>query len=367
MNLDFSDEQKAIKGELRRVLDAHPGPKSARDALEGRAPFDKALWRRLGELGWLSVSIPEDYGGQGLGSETLCCVAEEIGRSLAAVPFSTSVMLAAEALLIAGSEAQKQKSLPGLASGERIGAFAIADSAGPLLPQSITTVYRSGHLTGTKIGVTHGMIADLLVTVALHDGEPELFLVEARSDGVERQPQTGVDPSRAPARISFRNAQAEKLGATSGWSGVRRLLDRAAIVLAFEQLGTADAALELAKDYALNRRAFGRPIGSFQAIKHKLADVYIANELARSNAYYAAWALQVGAKSLSLAAATARVAAIEALERAARELIQVHGGIGVTWDHDCHLFYRRAQHLALVLGGLREWQHRLVAELARAA
>lgn len=367
MNLDFSDEQKAIKGELRRVLAAHSGPKSARDALEGRAAFDQPLWRTLGELGWLSVSIPEDHGGQGLGSETLCGVAEEIGRSLAAVPFSSSVVLAAEALLIAGSEAQKREHLPALASGGRIGAFAIADSAGSLLPQSITTVYRNGHLAGTKVGVTHGMIADLLVTVALRDGEPELFLVEARGDGLERQPQAGIDPSRAPARISFRNTPAQALGATSGWNGIRRLLDRAAVVLAFEQLGTADAALELARDYALNRRAFGRPIGSFQAIKHKLADVYIANELARSNAYYAAWALQADVNSLPLAAATARVAATEALERAARELIQVHGGIGVTWEHDCHLYYRRAQHLALVLGGLKEWQHRLVAELARAA
>ena len=366
MNLDFSEEQKALKGELQRVLGARPGVKSARDALEGRAAFDKALWCQLGELGWLSASIPEEHGGQGLGYEMLCCVAEEIGRSLAAIPFSSSIALAAEALLIAGSKAQKQAHLPAFARGERIGALAIAEAAGPLVPQSISSVFQNDRITGTKIGVTDGMIADILLTVALRDGEPELFLVDARADGVERQLQTGVDPSRAPARIRFENAPAEALRATNGWSGIRRLLDRAAIVFAFEQVGTADAALEMAKDYALNRRAFGRMIGSFQAIKHKLADVYIANELARSNAYYAAWALEADAKPLPLAAATARVAATEALERAGRELIQVHGGIGVTWEHDCHLYYRRGQHLGLALGGLKEWQYRLVAELARA-
>jgi alkylation response protein AidB-like acyl-CoA dehydrogenase len=363
VNLDFSDEQKTLKGELRRVLAGHPGVKSARDALEGRAAFDESLWRSLGELGWLSAAIPEANGGQGLGHEMLCCVAEEIGRSLAAVPFSSSIVLVGEALLVAGSEAQKQAHLPALASGKRIGALAIAESAGPLVPQSIAAVFQNGRLSGTKIGVTDGMIADLLVTVALRDGKPELFLVDARGGGVERQAQIGVDPSRAPARVRFENAPAATLGATNGWDGIQRLLDRAAIVMAFEQVGTAEAALEMARDYALVRRAFGRPIGSFQAIKHKLADVYVANELARSNAYFGAWALQADAKSLSLAAATARVAATEALERAA--LIQVHGGIGVTWEHDCHLYYRRSQHLAVVLGGLREWQHRLVAELAR--
>ncbi|MET0987479.1 MAG: acyl-CoA dehydrogenase family protein, partial [Steroidobacteraceae bacterium] len=167
--------------------------------------------------------------------------------------------------------------------------------------------------------------------------------------------------------IEFDRAPAEILGESQGWRSVREVLDRAAVVVAFEQLGTADAALEMARTYALTRQAFGRPIGSFQAVKHKLADVYIGNELARSNAYYAAWALQSRASVLPLAAATARVSASEALERAARGLIQVHGGIGVTWEHDCHLYYRRAQHLSVVLGGLNEWQHRLVDELSRAA
>jgi alkylation response protein AidB-like acyl-CoA dehydrogenase len=156
------------------------------------------------------------------------------------------------------------------------------------------------------------------------------------------------------------------LGA-AGWGDIQHLLDRAAVSVAFEQLGTADAALKFGLEYVKDRKAFGRQIGSFQAIKHKLADVWIANELARSNNYYAAWALQIDAPELGLAASTARVASSEALERAARELIQVHGGIAVTWAHDAHLYYRRGQHLSLLLGGLREWQSRLTGHLAQAA
>lgn len=366
MNLDFSVEQKALGSELRRVLVAHPGVKSTRAALEGRAAFDQSLWRTLGELGWLSTFIPEALGGQALGYEMVCLVAQELGTSLAALPFLSSTA-AAEALLLVGSQEQKRSWLPELAAGKRIGALAIVESQGAISSRSIHLEYKNGRLTGRKIAVTDGMLADLLIVVALHDGEPQLVLVDCGANGIERKAQVGVDPSRAPASIEFDHAPAEILGKSKGWHSVRELLDRAAVIAAFEQLGTADAALEMARTYALTRQAFGRPVGSFQAVKHKLADVYIGNELARSNAYYAAWALESRARVLPLAAATARVSATEALDRAARELIQVHGGIGVTWEHDCHLFYRRAQHLGLALGGLNEWQHRLVDVLSRAA
>jgi acyl-CoA dehydrogenase len=366
MNLDFSDEQKSLKLELNRLLQSRSTLAGPREALEGRAPHDEKLWLELGELGWLSVAIPEAFAGQGQGYEMLCCVAEEIGRSVAAVPIASSIFLAAEALLQFGSEELKEEHLPALGSGKAIGAFAIAEQAGPLRPESIAAEYAGGALTGKKIGVADGMIADLFVTVALRDGEPGLFLVRADDVGVRRELRTGVDPSHPPATVVFHNAQAVPL-ARLGWAGIRRLLDRAATLIAFEQLGTADAALQDALAYARDRKAFGRQIGSFQAIKHKLADVWIANELARSNAYFGAWALQADAPELGIAAATARVSASEALERAARELIQVHGGIAVTWEHDAHLYYRRGQHLSLVLGGLREWQSRLVQQLAEVA
>jgi alkylation response protein AidB-like acyl-CoA dehydrogenase len=191
-------------------------------------------------------------------------------------------------------------------------------------------------------------------------GETALFLADLAADGVSRRKLTTVDPSRDHARIDFAGAAAERLGARTGWPLVQRLLERAAILVAFEQVGGAQAALEMARDYALERYAFGRPIGSFQAIKHKLADVYVAIELARSNAYYGAWALSADAAELPLAAATARVSATEAFHLASKENIQTHGGIGFTWDVDCHLHYRRSKQLALALGSAPWWKHRLV-------
>jgi acyl-CoA dehydrogenase len=316
-------------------------------------------------LGWLSVAIPDTYSGQGQGYDLLCGVAEEIGASLAAVPVASSIYLAAEAVLLFGDEGVKARWLPALGSAQVIGAFAIAEQAGPLRSGAIAAAYTDGTRAGTKIGVTDGAIASLFITVALRDGQPGLFLVDADNPAVTRQPHTGIDPSRAPATVRFDNAPAVPLAA-SGWSDIQRLLDRAAVLVAFEQLGTADAALRFALEYAKERKAFGRTIGSFQAIKHKLADVWVANELARSNAYFGAWALQADAPELARAAATARVSATEALERAARELIQVHGGIGVTWEHNAHLYYRRGQHLSLVLGGLRDWQSLLVDHLSAA-
>ena len=367
MNLDFSEEQKAAGNEVRRLLAAHAGLKSARRALDGGERFDRALWAALARDGWLGATVPEALGGQGLGYETLCCIAFEVGRSMAAIPFESSAVLATEALIRGGSDAQRTEYLPALVRGERLGAIALADGVGALRAASQGTTYASGRLTGTKIGVSDGMSADFFLVLGECGGAPGLYFVDATTQGLHRESRQGIDPAHEPAHVRFEGAGATPVPGLIGWKSIEALLDRTAIVLAFEQLGCADAALEMATGYAKSRYAFGRPIGSFQALKHKLADVYIANELARANAYYAAWALESQAPTLALAAATARVSATEALERAARESIQVHGGIAVTWQHDAHLFYRRAQHLALMLGGLREWQFRLVAELARSA
>jgi acyl-CoA dehydrogenase len=367
VNLDFSDEQKAARDEVRRLLAHYPGLGSSRLALDGREPFDRELWQKLGLDGWLGCAVPESYGGQALGYEMLCGIAEEIGRSMAAVPFASSIVLVADAIVRGGSAAQKEAWLPSIVRGECIGATGFAERRGPLRSTPIETTFSAGRVNGAKVGVSDGMSADLLLVLAVADGVPGLFLLDASTAAVHREAHVGIDPAHSPARVRLDGARAEPLPGLQGWGSIEALLDRAAVVLAFEQLGAADAALSMATDYAKARTAFGRPIGSFQAIKHKLADVYIANELARSNAYYGAWALESGASALALAAAAARVSATEALERAARELIQVHGGVAVTWEHDAHLFYRRAQHLALMLGGLREWQHRLVEQLALAA
>ena len=368
MDFDFSDDQKAMKDQARRFLTENCPPAAARRVLEAEGDYDSALWKKIAELGWTGTAIPEAYGGVGLGYEELCVLAEELGRAIAPVPFSSSIYLAAEALLLAGSEAQKSEWLPKLASGEVIGTFALAEGAGEATPDKIKAALKGGKLTGRKTAAPDGMVADLAIAAARTGSGSHyvsLVLVDLRGDGATRERMATLDPSRGHAALSFDGAPAEPLAGGEGWEIVERLLDRAAALTAFEQVGLADACLEMAKDYALNRYAFGRQIGSFQAIKHKLADMYVGNELARANAYYGAWALASGSAELAEAAAGARVSATEAASYAAKENIQTHGGMGYTWEADCHLFYRRAKLLGLSLGAARVWKEKLVHQLER--
>jgi alkylation response protein AidB-like acyl-CoA dehydrogenase len=269
--------------------------------------------------------------------------AEELGRSLAPTPFSSSVYLATDAILMAGNEAQKQKWLPQLAAGEKIGSFALSESPKAATSDNIQATVQGGLINGLKWPVTDGDVADFAVVVA-RDSEEGLgwYLVDLNADGVERRTVKSLDPTRAQAHVSFDNASAELLGeAGQGWQLTEKLYDRAAVLFAFEQVGGSLAALDQACEYAKGRYAFGRSIASFQAIKHKLADMYVAATLARSNCYYSAWALSTDADELPAAAASARVSAIDAYHQCAKENIQTHGGMGYTWEFDCHLFYRR--------------------------
>ncbi len=369
MNFDFSDDQKVLRDQARKFLGQHAAPARVRRILESDEPYDVELWRGMVEMAWPGTAIPEAYGGAGFGYLELCVIAEELGRSLAPTPFSSSVYLATEAILLAGSEDQKRRWLPKLALGEAIGCFALAEGPQAPTPRSIRTRARGGRLAGTKVPVADGDVADVAVVAARTadgdgDGTLSLALVDLTSAGVTRTRVSTVDPTRSHARIVLEGAAAEPLGAPGqGWSLVRRLLDRAAVLVAFEQVGGAQAALDMAREYALGRFAFGRPIASFQAIKHKLVDMYVAIELARSNAYYGAWALSTDAPELPVAAAAARVSAAEAFWLAAKENIQTHGGMGFTWEFDCHLYYRRAKLLALALGSARRWKQDLIARI----
>ncbi len=366
MNFDYTDDQKALKDEARKFLAACAPLAVARAVLENPDEgHDPALWARIVEQGWCGAAIPESYGGLGMGYVELCALAEELGRAVAPVPFASSIYLFAEALLLAGTEAQKTAVLALIASGEALGTVAASEGPGVLTLDSIDARVVEGALTGTKLPVTDGMAADRAVVLAMGDAGPGLYLVDLTGPGVTREMVSTIDPTRGAARISFDSAPAELLGdvAGNGLDQLARVQDRAAILMAFEQLGGADRALEMARDYALERYAFGRPIGSYQAIKHKLADVFVRNEVARANAYYGAWALSSDAPELPVAAAAARVAASAAYLLASRENIQTHGGIGFTWEADCHFFYRRARHLGLVLGAPRDWKRRLTDRL----
>jgi alkylation response protein AidB-like acyl-CoA dehydrogenase len=366
MNFDFSDEQKQLRDEARKFLAEKCPPKAVRTVLDGKEPYDRTLWKGLAGMGFLGVAIPEEFGGAGAGHLELCVIAEEIGRALAPVPFSSTVYLAAETLVLAGSDEQKQKWLPAIAGGSAIGTLALFEGKGNPSPEAIKLSASGGSLNGVKKPVPDGAIADFAIVAARigssgRDSDISLFLVDMKAEGVEAKSLTNIDPSRGQAELTFRNCKAELLGAANeGWSIVRQVLDRAAVLMAFEQVGGADRALEMGRDYALDRIAFGRPIGSFQAVKHMLADMYVSATLARSNCYYGAWALSTGASELPEAAASARISATQAFQHCAKNNIQVHGGMGFTWEFDCHMYYRRANATALGLGSLSYWEDALI-------
>lgn len=371
MNFDFSDEQKQMRDEARKFLAEKCPPKAVRAVLDGKAAYDKDLWKGLAEMGFLGVAIPEQFGGAGAGHLELCVIAEEMGRALAPVPFSSTVYLAAEALMLAGSDAQKQKWLPKIAAGDAIGTLALFEGKGNPSPKAIKFTASSGALNGTKKPVPDGAIADFAVVAARtgstgRDADISLFLVDLKAGGIEVKELTNIDPTRGQAEITFSNVKAEPLGAAGeGWGIITQVLDRAAVLLAFEQVGGADRALEMGRDYALDRIAFGRPIGSFQAVKHILADMYVSATLARSNCYYGAWALSTNAGELPEAAAAARISATQAFQHCAKNNIQVHGGMGFTWEFDCHMYYRRANAAALGLGSLSYWEDALIDRMRK--
>ncbi|WP_407157956.1 acyl-CoA dehydrogenase family protein [Bradyrhizobium sp. STM 3557] len=371
MNFDFSDDQKQLRDQARKFLTEKCTSKAVRVVLDGQSPYDRELWKGLAEMGFLGVAVPEEYGGAGAGHLELCVIAEEMGRALAPVPFSSTVYLAAEALMLAGSDAQKQAWLPKIASGEAIGTLALFEGSGNQSPKAIRLEASNNVLNGVKKPVPDGAIADFVIVAARtastgRDSDISLFLVDVKSGGVEAKLLTNLDPTRGQAEVTFTNCKAEPLGAAGdGWSIITQVLDRAAVLIGFEQIGGADRALEMGRDYALDRIAFGRPIGSFQAVKHMLADMYVSATLARSNCYYGAWALSTGAPELSEAAASARISATQAFQHCAKNNIQVHGGMGFTWEFDCHLYYRRANALALGLGSLSYWEDQLIDRMRK--
>jgi alkylation response protein AidB-like acyl-CoA dehydrogenase len=345
MNLEFSEDQKFVQQSARDFLSKQSGLDVCRKVLESKAATsDPALWKGVAEMGWLGAVVPENHGGAGLGYLELVLIAEEIGRALAPIPFGGSVYLATEAILLNGTDAQKQKWLPRLASGETIGTFALAEGPGEPNAASVATKLAGGKLTGTKMPVFDGAEAGVAVVVAKGARGPVLALVDLTGSGVERSAVQSFDPSRSLAKLVFRDAPAELLGSEAdGAAQIERLLDRAAVLAGFEQIGAATRAFEITREFTLGRYAFGRPVASFQAVKHRLADLYAQIEIARSNGYYAAWALSTDSDELAIAACGFRAAASDAFEKVAEEMIQLHGGVGFTWEYDPHLYLKRSK------------------------
>ncbi len=363
MNFDFSEDEKHLREEAGRFLRDQCPLTRVRQVLESGADFDRDLWRRIAEMGWTGLSIPEAYGGLGMSPLEACVLAEALGRALAPLPTVPSIYVASDALVRLGDEAQKRRWLPRLASGESIGTLAWSEGAGVPSLHQLATQVKGASLSGAKRGVAAGMIADLAIVVAGSGAEAGLYLVDLSDPGVTREREDSIDPTRGHATLRFGEVGAERLGAGDARAALEAILIRAAVPTAFEQVAGAEAALDMARGYALERFAFGRPIGSFQAIKHKMADMVVAATLARSNAYFAASTLATDDAELAMAAACARVSASRAFDLAAQENLHIHGGAGYTWEVDCHLYYRRARELSLVLGSPRAWKERITCAL----
>jgi acyl-CoA dehydrogenase len=361
MNFDFSDDQKNIQEQAHSMLAKECGSAVVRQVIDGNTGFDAKLWQQIVALGWPATTIAEEHGGLGLSYLELCVIATELGRSLAPVPFIASVYLGTELIKTAASIEQQAEWLPALASGDVISTAAISGDM-------TSCRAKNNKLNGSKSAVLHGMIAHHAVVAATNEhDELRLYLVELKHSSVSRTEQDNLDPSLPRAELIFSDTPAVALGgAISASQVIQTVSDRVAVLLAFEQVGGCEAAIDMAKAYTTDRYAFGRQVASFQAIKHKLADMFVAKELAKSNAYYGAWALSANAPELALAAATARVSAIDAYYLCSKENIQAHGGMGFTWEFDCHLYYRRAQALSTLLGGNPYWKNLLVDRLLAA-
>ncbi len=363
MNFAFTAEQEELRETARAFLADQGGSEAVRAAMASELGHDPALWKRIGaELGWAAVSIPEAYGGLGLGAVELSALMEVMGEALLCAPFFSSVCLGANALLAAGSEAQRQEHLGAIAEGQLVATLAHTDAAG-----ARTTARPEGHafvLSGCKRFVVDGHCADLLVVAAESPQGLDLFAVPADTAGLERRRLPTMDQTRRLAEVELRDVRVSataRLGEPGqGAAALAETLDRAAVALAAEQVGGAQRCLDASVAYAKEREQFGRPIGSFQAIKHKCADMMVAVEAARSGAYYAACVAAEDAPELPVAASLAKATASEAFFRCAADAIQIHGGVGFTWEYDVHLYFKRARAGEALLG-TPDWHRERVA------
>lgn len=353
----FTEEQEQFREAVQRFLKDKSPTTQVRRLMETETGYDPAVWRSLsGDLALPGIHIPEEYGGAGFGMVELCIVTEEVGRALLCAPYFSTAVLAANAILNAGTEAQRKELLPAIANGSRLATLALTELSGDWDPQSIklkATADNGGYrLDGVKSFVVDGHIARLLVVAArVATGEVALFTLDGNAPGVERKLLKSMDPTRKLARIDFKGAHAQLLGSIGeGARAISRTLDQAAIALANEMVGGAQMLFDSTMEFVKMRVQFGREIASFQAIKHRCADLLLEVELAKSAAYYAAQAAAVEDAEWSALASLAKASASEAYLHAGIEAIQMRGGVGFTWDNDTHLWFKRAKSSEIFLG-----------------
>jgi alkylation response protein AidB-like acyl-CoA dehydrogenase len=356
MNFGFSEEQEELRKMVKRFLDEKSPESEVRRLMATSEGYDPAVWKQMAsELALQGLGIAEEFGGQGYGPVELYVVFEEMGANLFCSPYFSTVALAANALSLVGTEADQQTYLPGIASGDTIATVALTGDEGDWdLSATTTTANASGDgwlLNGVRNYVTDGNVATLILVPAMTDNGLSLFAVQGDAAGLAREALPTMDQTRKQSRLELTNVSASLVGLEGGaQAGLETTVQIAEAALAAEQVGGAQRVLNNAVEYAKNRVQFGRPIGSFQAIKHKCADMLLDVESAKSAAYYAAWAAQERNDELPIAASLAKSFCSEAYFHCAAENIQIHGGICFTWEHHAHLYFKRAKSSELFLG-----------------
>jgi alkylation response protein AidB-like acyl-CoA dehydrogenase len=365
MDFGFSDEQDMLRQTARAFLEEHCPTTFVRQMMEDDKGYSPDLWKEMAELGWLGLAFPEAYGGQGLGFVDLTVILEEMGAALLPSPFLSTVLLAGQTILIGGSEAQKKTYLPRIAEGSLIATLAMTEPSGRFDADGITAVKATPEgegfsISGTKLFVADAHVAELMV-VAARTKEAgnksfgiSLFLVDRNSPGVSVTLLKTMDQTRKQCEVVFDHVRVghdRLVGMVDmGWPILQKVLNLATVSLCAEMVGGAQRVLDLSVAYAKERVQFGRPIGSFQAIKHKCAEMMLQVESAKSAAYYAAWAVDEDVPEAPLAVSMAKAYCSDAYRHTAGEGIQVHGGIGFTWEHDMHLYFKRAKYAEFTFG-----------------
>jgi alkylation response protein AidB-like acyl-CoA dehydrogenase len=372
VDFGFSEEQEMLRQSARALLEKECPSTVVRKLMEDERGFDPALWKKMAELGWLGLVIPEEYGGGGLSYVDLVLIMEEMGRVVLPSPYIWTMMVA-EAIKRAGSANHKSSLLPKIASGDLIATVAYLEPSAVWSADGVAMTARNegtGYiLEGTKLFVNDGHIADCILVAARTGGNGPrgitLFALESKRAGIAITRLTTMDQTRKLAEVKFSGVKVDagdvvgEVG--SGWNTLSEAIDRGKVMMAGEMMGGAQKVLDMTVDYAKVRVQFGRPIGSFQAVQHKCANMMIEVEGAKSAAYYASWAVSNEVVEAPLAAALAKAAASDAFRRVSAEGIQLHGGIGFTWDHDMHLYFKRAKSSEFTFGDAN-WNRELVAQ-----
>jgi alkylation response protein AidB-like acyl-CoA dehydrogenase len=367
MQFGLNESQQMLQDNARKFFAGECPMSEVRRLMETDTAFDKSLWAKMAEQGYTGIIFSEEYGGVGLGKVELILLMEEAGRALLPGPLFSTVALAGSVLDAVGTPEQKKKYLTPICEGTARSTVAILEAAANWNLADAKITASSGKLNGEKLFVSDAAVADSIIVVA-RDG---VFIVEANAPGIHIDPMLGMDLTRKQYAVRFENTPSEKLGSSSG---LAKALDIATASLAAELVGGMQRTLEITVEYAKTRKQFGKPIGIFQAVQHQCSDMYLETESSRSAAYYAAWALEENAPDASVAVSIAKMYSSDAGRTVGNRGIQVHGGMGFTWENDVHLYYRRAKASETALGDAtfhRERIARMVidsgAELAKSA